>query len=111
MVTGHGNTNHGRKVLLAHGSHLTVGVLCRAGARSSWLSQFARISSFRSPAHSLTNLRALGSRPPEHRPLRRDRRAAPGMVSMKVGHGVILSSTGQKRNPKLRALVCGGVQQ
>ena len=28
------------------------------------LSQFARISSFRSPAHSLTNLRALGSRPP-----------------------------------------------
>lgn len=32
------------------------------------LSQFARISSFRSPAHSLTNLRALPSRPPARDP-------------------------------------------
>jgi hypothetical protein len=38
MVTEHGNTNHGRKILLAHGSYPTAGVLCRAEARSSWLS-------------------------------------------------------------------------
>jgi len=38
MLTEHGNTNHGRKVLLAHSAYLTAGVLCRAEARSSWLS-------------------------------------------------------------------------